>query len=247
MSGQYGQQSQYQGGSGQQPHGQPNSGAGQPGYRPPQPPKRGTPVWVFVVIGVLVVALFGGATALGVGAIRSYLAFSPSAPDVVEVPEDPGGDDVGEVAETVPVESEAPKVEEQPVPTPVKTVTVEVVREVEVEREDGDPPFGAVDPHGLVLADHYAKECVRVTRMPFSAAARNNESTSCPFVKNVRKAYVESGLYGAPGTVQAYSPTTGLWYDMRCEAWDDWNNSVECTGGKRARVLIYDGVLAPSG
>ncbi len=236
----WGQQQQPQAyGQSYGPGGTQVGGPGQPPQQygsgmPPQPPRK-QPVWLFAVLGVLVVALIVGVTWFGLRSFGTLVAKpAPSEEVMVEVSE-------VEVSETP---TPTPSVE----PTPTVTVTVEVVETVKVQQPPRQQPEPNYDTgSAIVHADQYAKECVRTYDPPFSAAARNNKSTSCPFVINVREAYVASGLAGYAGTVEAYSPTTKKWYVMKCERWDDWNNSVLCTGGVRARVLIYDGMLAPAG
>lgn len=58
-----------------------------------------------------------------------------------------------------------------------------------------------------------------------------NSVTSCPFGRNVREAYEESG--GA-STVEVYSPVTGETYTMRCSS----GMPTVCTGGNGAAVYI---------
>jgi serine/threonine protein kinase len=56
--------------------------------------------------------------------------------------------------------------------------------------------------------------------------------TSCPFAKNVEEAYLRSS--GGDTTVTAYSPTTGITYQMHCTA----EPPHVCTGGKGAAVYF---------
>ena len=55
--------------------------------------------------------------------------------------------------------------------------------------------------------------------------------TSCPFALNVEAAY--SGTGGD----YAYSPVTGLWYDMTCVD-PSADGSVACYGGNNAYVVL---------
>lgn len=58
-----------------------------------------------------------------------------------------------------------------------------------------------------------------------------NSATSCPFAKNTRSAYAESG--GAD-QLQIYSPVTGVTYNMACGG----SGLVTCTGGNNAAVYF---------
>jgi hypothetical protein len=60
-----------------------------------------------------------------------------------------------------------------------------------------------------------------------------NENTTCGFAENVENAYYSEIGSGA-GTVSAYSPTTGQYYDMYCTA----GSPHECTGGNNAAVYF---------
>jgi len=57
--------------------------------------------------------------------------------------------------------------------------------------------------------------------------------TSCPFAENVRAEYERSGS----GTLEVYSPTTGLTYRMYCTA----GTPHVCTGGNGASVYFSSG------
>lgn len=66
--------------------------------------------------------------------------------------------------------------------------------------------------------------------------------TSCPFAMNVRRAYLTQ--YGP--IVVAYSPVTGLTYNMQCQSGfiATLNNgltrdSVRCVGGNNAVVILF--------
>lgn len=74
------------------------------------------------------------------------------------------------------------------------------------------------------------------------AAVAVNSTTSCPFANNVRQAYIEAGLNGADGTLQAWSPTTKLSYTLTCTG----NQPAVCTGGRNARIQIYGGSYSPA-
>ncbi|ORW29571.1 hypothetical protein AWB91_23070 [Mycobacterium paraense] len=63
--------------------------------------------------------------------------------------------------------------------------------------------------------------------------AAGTSVTTCQFSKNVRDAFEQSGF--RTGTVEAFSPVTGLWYDMDCAG----TYPVACTGGKNALVYVY--------
>ncbi|NDK90453.1 serine/threonine protein kinase [Gordonia desulfuricans] len=59
--------------------------------------------------------------------------------------------------------------------------------------------------------------------------------TSCPFAQAVRDAYRGSGTYGQARTVQAFSPVTGLPYQMACTP---EGSAVTCRGGNNAVVYV---------
>jgi serine/threonine kinase PknH len=59
-------------------------------------------------------------------------------------------------------------------------------------------------------------------------------ATTCPFARNVRRAYVSSG---GSSTVAAYSPVTGLTYTMHCTG----DTTHVCTGGHNASVYFSSG------
>ncbi|AFM18590.1 hypothetical protein Mycch_3865 [Mycolicibacterium chubuense NBB4] len=65
----------------------------------------------------------------------------------------------------------------------------------------------------------------------FASVAAGTTVTTCQFSKNVRQAFLQTGI----GTVSAYSPVTDVWYDMDCAG----DYPVACTGGKNALVYIY--------
>jgi serine/threonine protein kinase len=58
-----------------------------------------------------------------------------------------------------------------------------------------------------------------------------NSATSCPFAKNTRSAYAESG---GSDHIQVYSPVTGVTYAMACGG----SSLVTCTGGNNAAVYF---------
>jgi hypothetical protein len=65
--------------------------------------------------------------------------------------------------------------------------------------------------------------------------------TSCPFAKNVEKAFRAArcsksfGCASSPATVKAFSPVTGRSYVMRCTG----QVPLACRGGTNALVHIY--------
>lgn len=60
-----------------------------------------------------------------------------------------------------------------------------------------------------------------------------NSVTTCGFAANVQQAYFEE-IGSGPGTVYAYSPTTGQTYSMYCSS----GSPHECTGGNDAAVYF---------
>jgi hypothetical protein len=60
-----------------------------------------------------------------------------------------------------------------------------------------------------------------------------NGNTTCGFAANVQQAYFEE-IGSGPGTVVAYSPTTGQTYSMYCTA----GSPHECSGGNDAAVYF---------
>lgn len=80
------------------------------------------------------------------------------------------------------------------------------------------------DPYAAAWPSDMVAEC--------STDVAVNEVTSCPFALNVA-----SGL-GAneSGSVSAYSPATGQWYDMSCTVIS--LRMTQCTGGRNAVVFI---------
>lgn len=85
-----------------------------------------------------------------------------------------------------------------------------------------------------------SKECYRdPSGGPYAAVGTANSTTSCPFAVNVREEYLAAGMWGRPGVIYAYSPTTKKEYEMTCSG----SQPVLCTGGVAGRVLIYGGVL----
>lgn len=82
-------------------------------------------------------------------------------------------------------------------------------------------------------------ECARVGTGAFAAVAVTDmRVTTCPFARNVRAAYADSGLDGAAGTVEAFSPVTKRTYTMSCRP---ETGVVICEGGTNALVMIYGG------
>lgn len=84
------------------------------------------------------------------------------------------------------------------------------------------------------------RECSREGNGPWAAVAVNS-TTSCPFAYNVREAYIQADLNGADGTVQAWSPTTKLSYNLTCSG----SQPVVCVGGRNAGIQIYGGTYIP--
>lgn len=70
-----------------------------------------------------------------------------------------------------------------------------------------------------------------------SSAWKGTSSTSDPFVRNVHSAYVRyrNSTGAESGTITAYSPTTGLTYNMWCRP---SGSNIKCTGGRNAVVYI---------
>lgn len=70
-----------------------------------------------------------------------------------------------------------------------------------------------------------------------SSAWKGTSTTSDPFVRNVHSAYVRyrRNTGAESGTITAYSPTTGLTYDMWCRP---SGSNIKCTGGRNAVVYI---------
>lgn len=70
-----------------------------------------------------------------------------------------------------------------------------------------------------------------------SSAWKGTSSTSDPFVRNVHSAYVRyrNSTGAESGTITAYSPTTGLTYNMWCRP---AGSNIKCTGGRNAVVYI---------
>ena len=107
------------------------------------------------------------------------------------------------------------------------------------------PPPTSQAPQGFpdVVVPVGSKECARTGTGPFAAVGTANETTSCPFAINVQEAYVAAGLNGRNGSVKAFSPATGITYDLTCSG----SQPVLCTGGVAARVVIYGGQLRATG
>jgi Glucodextranase, domain B len=85
---------------------------------------------------------------------------------------------------------------------------------------------------------------VRPTRAPPLPGRTNcgdgliaGANTSCPFARNVRAAYEQSGS----GILEVYSPTTGQTYRMYCTSGDPH----VCTGGNGASVSFSSGGAIP--
>lgn len=181
----------------------------------------------FVIGGVAAVAVIGIAAAFAVPVLRTLLAAPFSA--------------AGAAVSATPSPA---AVASSPAPAPSATVDARPTATVTVTQEP-QPAATVVVPPAPVNVQTFptvrvpeGKECARTGSGPFAAAGTANASTSCPFAINVRDAYV-ANLNGAAGTVRAYSPTTKLWYDMKCSG----SQPVLCTGGKAGRVIIYGGDL----
>lgn len=68
----------------------------------------------------------------------------------------------------------------------------------------------------------------------FASSAAGNDVTSCPFAEEVRKSYGANPVRNAPVVIPAYSPVTGVTYEMRCTG----ERLVSCTGGNNAVVYL---------
>jgi serine/threonine kinase PknH len=74
----------------------------------------------------------------------------------------------------------------------------------------------------------------------FDAGARGTPLTTCPFVEQVRRAYVMSPKSQISPTIQltVVSPTTRNPYEMQCTPAEN-DNYVTCTGGQDAIIYLY--------
>lgn len=88
-----------------------------------------------------------------------------------------------------------------------------------------------------------SKLCGRFGSGPYDKVGTYNESTSCEFALNVRRAYLAAGPGGADRLVSAFSPVTGKTYVMTCTG----AQPVRCTGGIAARVVIFGGDFTIAG
>ena len=91
-------------------------------------------------------------------------------------------------------------------------------------------------PPRRLLASPIA-ETVTSTWLPARAKGGSvavNGNTSCEFAANVTEGFRQHGL----GVVTAYSPVTGIWYDMTCS--QAGVKLVQCTGGNNAAVYIRE-------
>jgi len=102
-------------------------------------------------------------------------------------------------------------------PTPTVTVTPTPTPTVTVVRTTAAKPTAPAEPSETYCGNSSG---YRVTV---------DGTTSCPFAMNVAEAYA---TYGGPW-VQAWSPVTQKWYDMRCTGYP-----VYCTGGIQARIHL---------
>ncbi|MEB3052345.1 hypothetical protein KV112_21875 [Mycolicibacter sp. MYC123] len=95
------------------------------------------------------------------------------------------------------------------------------------------PVVPAVLPPGAV-------ECGVSAGGAYRGAAKGTDSTSCPFVENVRDAFNNSGGQ-VPSVVEAYSPVTGKHYQMSCAM----EQVITCRGGVNAVVYVYEKDTTP--
>ncbi|MDO5498109.1 MAG: hypothetical protein Q4F67_00335 [Propionibacteriaceae bacterium] len=68
----------------------------------------------------------------------------------------------------------------------------------------------------------------------FTISAAGNDVTSCPFAEEVRRSYGANPTRNAPVVIPAFSPVTGVTYEMRCTG----DGLVTCTGGNNAVVHL---------
>lgn len=123
------------------------------------------------------------------------------------------GSDESSDQTTAPVEpTNSPQTE----PTDVVTVTAPPTTATTTQ-----PPPAPFPPAGATLC-------------PGSSTVAVNEVTSCEFAGNVTEEFRLHGL----GVVTAYSPVTGIWYDMTCSQMGV--QVVQCTGGNNAAVYIRE-------
>ncbi|MBS9535896.1 hypothetical protein KIH27_20130 [Mycobacterium sp. M1] len=80
-----------------------------------------------------------------------------------------------------------------------------------------------------------AVECGVSATGTYRGAARGTDTTSCPFVENVRDALNIAGGQ-VPTVVDAYSPVTGKHYQMSCAM----EQVITCRGGVNAVVYVYE-------
>ncbi|MEB3052346.1 hypothetical protein KV112_21880 [Mycolicibacter sp. MYC123] len=95
-------------------------------------------------------------------------------------------------------------------------------------------PAPAPAPAPVVLPAG-AVECGVSAGGTYRGAAKGTDSTSCPFVENVRDAFNNAGGQ-VPTVVEAYSPVTGKHYQMSCAM----EQVITCRGGVNAVVYVYE-------
>jgi hypothetical protein len=162
-----------------------------------------------ILAGLAVVALAAGLTACG----------TASAPAAAPAP-------TVHVTVIAPASSVAPATSS---PAPTKTVTAAPPQVV--INNNPAPSTGTV----YIQAPAYAPaapsltNCNGGTYEPVIIWA--GVDTSCPFAANV------AANYTGTGADYAYSPVTGLWYDMTCNS-PSVDGSVGCYGGNNAYVVI---------
>lgn len=98
-----------------------------------------------------------------------------------------------------------------------------------------DPPPPATEPPAPAFPPG-ARPCAPTTGPVggFRAAAAGTEVTSCPFAEEVRKSYGANPVRNTVVVIPAYSPVTGVSYDMTCSG----ERLVTCTGGNNAVVYL---------
>lgn len=231
--------------------GQPIAGQPLQDIHHPDPPRRRRPVWPFVLVGIVLLALVGGLVYLfgfqpGDGADRAEPAPRPSATITAPAPSDTPRPTESEEPTEEPSEepSEEPTSPEEPSPTPSST---SAPTPTPVPRPTQTPVPGRPDPStsradfrkNLDAAPNGAKVCpvVHDTAGPDTVArsASGTDVTSCPFAEEVKKAYAAAGDYNDAITVRATSPVTKKNYSMACTG----GYVVTCKGGNDAVVVLY--------
>lgn len=102
-----------------------------------------------------------------------------------------------------------------------QTPDTEVVTVTAPPQTTTEPPPAPFPPDGATVC-------------PGSSSVAVNGNTSCEFAANVTEGFRQHGL----GVVTAYSPVTGIWYDMTCS--QAGVKLVQCTGGNNAAVYIRE-------